>query len=137
MLLQRNRFHDLKREPLDVILLRLDKLPSGVVEASKALAAHIRKAHSDLYVRDADQVETEELTIECREATAADLGRVDTFRFEDKTVLAAALDALGEERWDEAVGYAADRSEKQSFWVQRDDARRHAACRGPRRRARW
>ncbi len=115
--------HDLKRDPLDTFLLRLKQLPPGVVEASRTLAVHIRKTYPDFYVREADRIEPE-LEIECREATAADLGRVDTFRFEDKKVLESALGALREERWEEAATYAADRSEELSFWVGRDDARR-------------
>jgi len=115
--------HDLTRDPMDAFLLRLKQLPAGVVEASRALAVHIRRTYPDLYVREADRIETE-LEIECKEATAADLGRVDTFRFEDKKVLEAALEALREERWEEAADYAEDRSDERSFWVQRDDARR-------------
>ena len=115
--------HDLKRDPLDAFLLRLTNLPAGVVAASTALAMHIRTTYPDLYVREADRVETE-LEIECTKATAPDLGRVDTFRFEDKKVLDAALDALREERWEEAAACAVDRSEERSFWVQRDESRR-------------
>ena len=115
--------HDLKREPMDAFLLPLKRLPAGVVEASRSLAGHLRKSHPDLYMREADRIETE-LEIECRDATAADLGRIDTFRFEDKKVLGAALEALRDERWEEASAFAAGRSEQHSFWVQRDDARR-------------
>jgi hypothetical protein len=111
--------HDLKRAPLDPFLRRLKQLPPGVVEASRALAVHIRTVYPDLYVREADCVETE-LEIECAEATAADLGRVDTFRFEDKKVLDAALEALSDGRWEQAAAYATERSEKNSFWVRRD-----------------
>ncbi len=115
--------HDLKRDPMDAFLLPLKRLPSGVVESSKSLAVHIRKAHPDLYVREADRVEVQ-LEIESKDATAADLGRVDTFRFEDKKVLEAALEALENERWEEAAAFTKDRSEERSFWVRRDDGRR-------------
>ena len=115
--------HDLKRDPMDSFLRPLKRLPTGVIEASRALAVHIRTIYPDLYMREADRVETE-LEIECRQATAADLGRVDTFRFEDKMVLKAALEALRDERWEEAAAYAADRSDERSFWVQQDEARR-------------
>jgi hypothetical protein len=115
--------HDLKRDPMDSFLWPLKRLPTGVIEASRALAVHIRATYPDLYMREADRVETE-LEIECRQATAEDLGQIDTFRFEDKMVLKAALVALREERWDEAAAYAADRSDERSFWVQRDEARR-------------
>ncbi len=116
--------HDLKRDPKGAFLLPLKRLPEGVVDASRTLAVHLRKTYPDRYVREADRIESELLEQESKQATAADLGRVDTFRFEDKKVFAAALQALSEERWQEAAAYAADRNEERSFWVQRDDARR-------------
>ncbi len=115
--------NDLKRDPLDGFLLRLKGLPEGVAKASIALAAHIRRSHPDLCAREADQLEAE-LENELRNAVAADLGRIDTFRFEDKLIFAAALAAIQDERWDEANALAADRSGERSFWVQQDEARR-------------
>ena len=115
--------HDLRRDPMDAFLLPLKQLPAGVVKASSALAGHCRKNYPVLYGREADRIEAE-LKVECREATAEDLGRVDTFRFEDRKVLEAALEALGQERWEEAATYAANRTEDRSFWVRHDDARR-------------
>ena len=115
--------HDLKRDPMDEFLQRLKKLPTSVAQPSSELAVHIRKVYPDLYIREADDLESE-LKIECEEASAEDLGRVDTFRFEDKKIFAAALEALGEERWDEAHAYASERNEERSFWARTDDARR-------------
>lgn len=115
--------NDLKRDPLDVFLLRLKDLPAGVTKASTVLAAHIRQNHSELCAREADHIEAE-LEHELKDAVAADLGRIDTFRFEDKLIFAAALNAIQNERWDEANALAADRNGERSFWVQQDDARR-------------
>ena len=115
--------HDLKREPKDAILIPLKKLPSGVVQASRALAAHLRKAHPDVYARAADEFE-DLLEIETRDATAEDLGPIDTFRFEDKKIFEAALGALRAGRWEEAGRYAEERTEERSFWVSRDRGRR-------------
>ena len=113
----------MKRPPKDAFLVPLKKLPAGLVEASCELAAHIRARHEDTYERDATQVEAD-LVVETREATAEDLGRIDTLRFEDSMVFGAALDALRSKRWDEAARYAEARTEESSFWVRRDGGRR-------------
>jgi len=117
--------HDLKRPPKDAFLQPLQQLPRNAVESSQALAAHIRSAHPETYARDADQVEAD-LLLEAREATAEDLGRIDTLRFEDRKVFAAALAALNAGRWEQAAGYAAERTEERSFWVRHDPGRRTA-----------
>lgn len=115
--------NDLKRDPYDEFLLRLKDLPAEVTKTSTALAAHIRQNHSDLCAREADHIEAK-LENELERAVAEDLGRIDTFRFEDKLIFAAALTAIQNERWDEANSLAADRSVDRSFWAQQDDARR-------------
>lgn len=115
--------HDLRREPKDAILIPLKKLPNGVVQASCELAAHLRKTHPETYARAADEFE-DRLEIELQEAKAEDLGRIDTFRFEDQKVFEAALVALHEKRWERAASYAAKRTEQRSFWMTRDQGRR-------------
>ena len=115
--------HDLRREPRDVILTPLKKLPSGSVQASCDLATHLRRTHAEVYTRAADEFE-DRLQVELREATAEDLGQIDTFRFEDQKVFEAALAALREERWQQAASYATERTVERSFWVRRDRGRR-------------
>lgn len=115
--------HDLRREPRDAILIPLKKLPSGVVQASCNLTAHLRKTHPETYARAADEFE-DRLEIELQEAKAEDLGDIDTFRFEDQKVFEAALVALREKRWERAESYAAERTEQRSFWMRRDQGRR-------------
>ena len=117
--------HDLRRAPKDTFLIPLQDLPKGVVVASCDLADHIRNTHPEAYSRDADQIEAD-LYLESAEATAEDLGRIDTLRFEDKKVFNAALLALGEQRWEQAAQYASERTEERSFWVRRDRGRRTA-----------
>ena len=115
--------NDLKRDPYDEFLLRLKDLPAEVTKASTALAAHIRQSQPELCAREADHIEAE-LENELEKAVAQDLGRIDTFRFEDKLIFAATIAAIQNERWDEANTLAADRSGERSFWVQQDDTRR-------------
>jgi len=109
--------HDLRRLPMDERLAPLKALPRPAVLACQKLAGHLRARHPVLYVGIADDHEAK-LEIEVKHATAADLGKIDTFRFEDRTVLGAALDALGAGRFDEAYGYATARTTADSFWPQ-------------------
>jgi hypothetical protein len=115
--------HDLKREPKEAFLLPLTKLPKTIVEKSRELASHIRRSLPETYAQHAGEVESS-LPVEVRESSAEDLGRIDTFEFEDKKVFSAAISALNDKKWEQARDYAADRTEKSSFWVRRDHGRR-------------
>jgi hypothetical protein len=82
--------HDLKhREPTDERLRVMDALPRPVIEACRELAAHLRDRPDDFYRRTADETERL-LSDEVKAAKAEDLGKVDTFRFEEDKVLTAA-----------------------------------------------
>ena len=109
--------HDLRRLAVDDWLLALKHLPRPVVTACQKLASHLRERHAVTYARIADEIEVQ-LENEVREATAADLGKIDTFRFEDRIVLAAALDALGSARFQLAYDFTIDRTASNSFWPQ-------------------
>jgi hypothetical protein len=118
--------HDLKRAPEEAMLTPLKALPADAVTASRELARHARAAHPELYVREADRLEAE-LEARTREVPASELGRVDTFRFEDRTIFRAALDALRAGRWVEAAEYALARGPEGpegSFWGRVDEGRR-------------
>lgn len=106
--------HDLRRAPNDERLDALKALPRPAIAACQKLAAHARKRHPDVYARIADEYEIE-LEQEAKTATAADLGKIDTFRFEDRKVLEAALDALGG-KFDVAYDFAIERTGEDSFW---------------------
>ncbi len=56
----------------------------------------------------------------------ADLGQIDTFRFEEELVLTAALEALGEHQWEVAAKWVAMRQDDRSFWLRQDPSRRSA-----------
>jgi hypothetical protein len=107
--------HDLRRAPHDERLGVLKALPRPAVVACQKLAAHLRKRHPDVYARIADEYEVD-LEREASVASAADLGKIDTFRFEDRVVLAAALDALEGAKFDVAYDYAIERTAEDSFW---------------------
>lgn len=115
---------DLKRSPVDEELVPLGRLAKPFVQASRELAAYLRARHPDFYVARADELEAG--LREHDHATAADLGKIDTFRFEDEKVLAAGLEAIEAGRFDEALDSATLRTDGRSFWTQRDPRRRLA-----------
>ena len=119
----------LRRAPTNPLLTGLKELPRGLVETCQELADHLRKRSSDFYVRTADETETL-LADEVETANAADLGDVDTFRFEEEKVLKAALEALGSCDWETALRWAVARIEPKttttSFWLQLDPTRLQA-----------
>ncbi|AKU90924.1 BREX-6 system phosphatase PglZ [Vulgatibacter incomptus] len=124
--------HDLLGQPKTAELLRLRSLPKPVVELCGRLTAHLRGRHADLYVRLADALE-DRLAGESGNVQAGDLGRIDTFRFEEAKVLEAAVeDALHAARageppaWDAPEGFVAARRDADSIWLSRDEPRRWA-----------
>jgi hypothetical protein len=117
--------HDLRRAPLSAQLAQAKQLPKVTVEACKAAAAMLRVKAPGRYRRIADEVEAW-LIEEVEGAAAEDLGKIDTFRFEEDRVLKAALDALAADRWASAEEWARDRLDGGSFWVH-EEPLRHSA----------
>ncbi len=101
---------DLKRPPVNAHLTGVAALPRPVVEACRGVAAHLRKVHAAFYQRTADETEAL-LADEVEAAKAEDLGKVDTFRFEEGKVLEAALDGLERGEWQAVAEWAARRVE--------------------------
>lgn len=120
--------HDLARAPVSSHLEPAKSLPRGVVDACRGLATHLRLRHEGFYQRTADETEAL-LADEVESARAEDLGKIDTFRFEEDKVLKAALAALLDARYDAAAEWAALRvgaeSTLRSFWL-RDATRQNA-----------
>jgi hypothetical protein len=114
---------DLKRPPVDARLRPATALPRAVVANCAELARHLRDRHPVAYGRIADETEAR-LAEEAEAARAEDLGRIDTFRFEEERVLDAALDALAEEHWPLVLGWWHARSEHTSYWLRNDAPRR-------------
>lgn len=120
---------DLKRPPVSAHLMPARHLPRAVVETCRGLAAHLRERHSGFYRRTADETEAL-LADEVEAAQAEDLGKIDTFRFEEDKVLKAALVALERGQFDQTAEWAALRldpkSAANSQWLQADPSRASA-----------
>lgn len=117
--------HDLGRPPHDERLAPAKTLPAKVVTECQQLADHLRQRHPAFYRRTADATEAL-LEDEFSSPKAEDLGKIDTFRIEEQTVLRAALARLAEEQWDAAATYADDRLDGGSFWLKQDPERNNA-----------
>ncbi|MFE9690852.1 BREX-6 system phosphatase PglZ [Micromonospora sp. NPDC005806] len=120
---------DLRRAPVGTHLAHAADLPRPVIETCRAVAAHLRERHAGFYQRTADETEAL-LADEVEAARAEDLGKVDTFRFEEDKVLKAALAALERANYDLATEWAELRVDTKptsaSFWL-RDDPTRQSA----------
>jgi hypothetical protein len=120
--------HDLKRPPQGTAAEIAKTIPARLVTTCRELASHLRARHTAFYQRTADEAELL-LSEERQLAKAEDLGRIDTFRFEESTVLEAALDALQQRQFSSAAQWAAQRlssdskQQSDSFWLQQDPAR--------------
>ena len=116
--------HDLKRPPVDTQLQGTRSLPAALITNCRDLADHLRQNRAAFYRDTANETETT-LTDEVEAAKAEDLGLIDTFWFEEKLVLDAALVALYEQRWSAAGDWAAQRNGDKSFWLREDAPRRN------------
>lgn len=117
--------HDLRRPTQAPVLAGLADLGRPLVEACREVAQRFRATNAEAYARLALELE-HALPEEPNAGTAADLGRVDTFRFEETQLFDAALAALAAERWPEALQWAQDRLDGQSFWLGHDPTRKSA-----------
>jgi hypothetical protein len=117
--------HDLKRPPVAPRLHTARDLPGPVVDACRTLASHLRDRQRAFYRRTADETEAI-LPEEVEVAKAEDLGKIDTFRFEEDKVLAGAIEALGRRDWRPASDWASARVAGDSFWLRDDPSRRSA-----------
>jgi hypothetical protein len=112
---------DLRRPPIASRLAAAKALPRALVDRCRELVQHLRARHPEFYQWSADA--TEELLADERAyAVAKDLGKIDTFRFEEHKVLQDALRALAQDEWDTAADWARVRLDGGSFWL-RDPAR--------------
>ncbi len=119
--------HDLRRPPQATALTPASRLPAPVIqhcrEVARYLRTHASPDHTDLYVRIATRTELF-LEEEVDAAQAKDLGKIDTFRFEEDKILEAAGHALDTEEWQAILDWAATRVEGDSIWLRRDPTRR-------------
>jgi hypothetical protein len=96
--------------------------------ALRELARRLRTGFPDAYATLADRVEAE-LGLRAAKLSAADLGSIDTFRFEEQALLGHCGDLIANQKFDEALAVVGER--EHSFWLDRDVARRAQweACR--------
>jgi len=116
---------DLCRAPADDRLTQIPRLPKAIIEACRTLSDHLRTRQPGFYESTANETETW-LTDETSIVKAEDLGRVDTFLFEETAILKAALAALQDARYDVAIAWAEPRAAGRSFWTQQAPARQNA-----------
>ena len=97
-------------------------------ERLRSVAAILRRNHADRYVNLANKVEVD-LDLADTEVDAARLGNIDTFRFEERALLAHTSELICLRNYEKALSIVEGRSP--SFWVDRDVYRRAQweACR--------
>ena len=121
--------HDLKRPPVAAELSGARGLPNGVVDNCRQIAEQLRTRHAAFYRRTAQATEGL-LADEVEAANAEDLGKIDTFPFEEDKVLKAALAALQAGNWRAAAAWSNQRlssgNASPSFWLSQDPARKTA-----------
>lgn len=119
---------DLRSDPPSV----LDAIPAPKAKdeetAVRELAHQLRTRFSDAYPAIADRVEAE-MGLRDVAVPAGTLGSIDTFRFEERVLLAHCGDLVATKKFDEALDIISGR--EHSFWLDRDVARKAQweACR--------
>ncbi len=117
--------HDLRREPRAKVLQGIaGSLARPLREACLAVARWLRGTAEGLYEPLALDIEA--FLPDEAGGHARELGKVDTFRFEEQQLCVGALDALAAGEWDDAAEWARDRLEGESFWANRDTGRKNA-----------
>jgi hypothetical protein len=109
----------------------LDSIPvpkNGKLDAVRDCAHRLRSEYADAYADLADRVEAE-LGLASARFVAADLGAIDTFRFEERALLAWCDELIARGQYAEALAVADERSH--SHWLERDITRKAMweACR--------
>ncbi|MEX1368790.1 MAG: BREX-6 system phosphatase PglZ [Nannocystaceae bacterium] len=117
--------HDLRRPTHAEVLDGLRELSPPLVEACRGVAPHARRSRHVDYATLALEVERL-IEDERTQGTAADLGKIDTFHFEEEQLYEAAVLALTERRYAQARQWADDRLQGRSYWVERDANRKSA-----------
>src|SRR5690554_2548313 len=113
---------DLRRAPFEPMLDGLTALPKPLVDECTGFADYLRQTDKTYYARIAGEFESL-LVLEAENGRPEDLGKVDTFRFEERRFLEGALTALAQERWDEAADWASQRTAETSFWIRKEPRR--------------
>ena len=86
----------------------------------KDVAERLRRRHADDYVELANKVESD-MGLGKATVDATHLGRIDTFRFEERILLSYAGELIGGRKYNKALGIVGRRN--RSFWVDRNVGR--------------
>jgi hypothetical protein len=119
--------HDLNVPPQTEILKSIPSLPSQVRDVCHALVVHLQngsKRQREFCRQTADETESR-LVDDNGNVRARDLGRFDTFRFEEQTILNASIQAIQEGDWAAAQNWSLHRSDPKNFWLRDDGLRRN------------
>ena len=119
---------DLEFDPPQSVAMVPEPPSKEEVERLRGVAAGLRRGHADRYVALADKVEAD-LGLDEAKIDAGHLGNIDTFRFEERALLAYAGELICAREYQNALGIVAGRS--RSFWVDRNVGRQAQweACR--------
>ncbi|MEE9383582.1 MAG: BREX-6 system phosphatase PglZ [Nannocystaceae bacterium] len=117
--------HDLARKPAASILQGVKELQGPFAAACREAAAQLRATDKDFYARVATEM-SGLLEEELSTGSAADLGKIDTFKFEEELLYRAALHGLTVGNPAQAQQWAEDRLAGESFWLARDPNRKVA-----------
>ena len=116
--------HDLRREPKLPVLKPLKGLSKPLVAECDRLIHYLRERSPDTYAATANNAEGR-LGEEFKDIHPQDLGKIDTFKLEETTILTqGALADLKHQRWQQALDWADSRLNTPSLWLQRDPQRR-------------
>lgn len=107
---------DLSCEPPSTISMVPAASDTEQVERLREVAETLRLNHPEQYVALANETAAD-LNLESADINAAHLGKVDTFRFEERHLLGHAGELIATKRYDDAAAIVADRG--RSFWVDR------------------
>ncbi len=112
---------DLRCAPPETVQAVPEPPTKDQVEFAKKLARRLRSAHAAAYPELADAVERE-LRLSKANLPAAALGSIDTFRFEERSLLLHCGGLLLEGNYGDVLSIVAER--ERSFWLEQDVARR-------------
>ena len=119
---------DLECDPPQSVAMVPEPPSKEEVERLRDVAESLRRGHAGRYVALANKVEAD-LRLDKAKIDAGYLGNIDTFRFEERALLAYAGEIICAREYHKALGIVAGRS--RSFWVDRDVGRQAQweACR--------
>lgn len=116
--------NDLQREPVTELLADLPDLNTTYVEACLELMDRVRAnpSYEAAYIRVANDF-ADKLSHEVEHASAQDLGKIDTFLFEDDLIMTESLERLTEGNTEPVLAWAERRRPERSVWLRADRGR--------------